>query len=488
MKDLIISIDQGTSSCRAIAYDLAGKTIGICQKEFEQIYPKPGWVEHDPMEIWNTQQEVLSELIRENSIPARQIKGIGITNQRETTVVWNKFTGEPIYNAIVWQDKRTIDYCAQLKHNNLEKYIRKNTGLVIDSYFSGTKIQWILNNVSGAREKAEKGELLFGTIDTWLIWNFTKRKVHATDYSNASRTMLFNILELCWDEKLLEALEIPSTMLPVVQDSASLFGHSIIEDEQIPICAVAGDQQAALFGQRCFEAGEAKNTYGTGCFMLLNTGNQPIESSNGLLTTIAWGLDNKITYALEGSVFIAGAAIQWLRDGLHFFRDAKDSEHLALQSNENDLIVVPAFSGLGSPYWNMDVKGAIFGITRDTGINEITKATLESIALQTNDVLKCMEKDAQINISSLKVDGGASANNYLMQFQADITEINVNRAENVESTAYGVFLLAARFLKFEAIFNTDSIVDEFIPQMSKENRRNKVINWQSAISQLINRT
>ena len=259
MKDLIISIDQGTSSCRAIAYDIAGKTIGICQKEFEQIYPKPGWVEHDPMEIWNTQQEVLSELIRENSIPARQIKGIGITNQRETTVVWNKYTGEPIYNAIVWQDKRTIDYCAQLKHNNLEKYIRKNTGLVIDSYFSGTKIQWILNNVSGAREKSEKGELIFGTIDTWLIWNLTKGKVHATDYSNASRTMLFNILELCWDEKLLEAMEIPSSMLPIVQDSASLFGHSIIEDEQIPICAVAGDQQAALFGQRCFEAGEAKN-------------------------------------------------------------------------------------------------------------------------------------------------------------------------------------------------------------------------------------
>ncbi len=433
----IIALDQGTTSSRAVLFDEHGAIVKIEQQEFQQLFPQSGWVEHDPSEIFSSQFEVLTRLISKNKIEASSIKAIGIANQRETTIVWNKKTSEPIYNAIVWQDKRTASICEELKAKGLSDYVKENTGLVIDSYFSGTKIKWILDNVKGARQLAENGELAFGTVDSWLIWKLTNGKVHATDYSNASRTMLFNIRELKWDSKLLGELNIPSSMLPEVRPSANHFGDWEFDKIKIPIAGVAGDQQAALFGQACFEPGMAKNTYGTGCFMLMNTGNKIQHSKNGLITTIAWGLDGKVEYALEGSVFIAGAAVQWLRDSLHLIDQSKDSEYFAGKAlGSNEVYVVPAFAGLGAPYWDMYARGAIFGLTRDTGKDHIIKATLESLAYQTKDILNAMQEDAGVKLSSLKVDGGACANNILMQFQSDIlgAEVEKRFVSNMDET------------------------------------------------------
>jgi glycerol kinase len=481
----IIALDQGTTSSRAVLFDHAGTIVGIEQKEFRQIFPQSGWVEHDPLEIYSSQHEVLTSLIAKNKIEASSIKAIGITNQRETTIVWNRKTGEPIYNAIVWQDKRTASICEELKKKGLSDYVKENTGLVIDSYFSGTKIKWILDQVKGARQLAEKGELAFGTVDTWLIWKLTNGKVHVTDYSNASRTMLFNIRELKWDQKLLNELTIPSSMLPEVKPSAFHFGDWELNSTKIPIAGVAGDQQAALFGQACFEPGMAKNTYGTGCFMLMNTGNKIQFSKNGLITTIAWGLDNKVEYALEGSVFIAGAAVQWLRDGLHLIDHSKDSEYFAAKAlGSNEVYVVPAFAGLGAPYWDMYARGAIFGLTRDTGKDHIIKATLESLAFQTKDVLNAMEEDAGVKLSILKVDGGACANNILMQFQSDILGAEVERPEVIESTALGAAYLAGIQIglwKKDDIVKNRKVQKRFVPQMEKETREKLYNGWKKAV-------
>ena len=488
--DCIIALDQGTSSSRAIAFDLNGNIIGIAQKEFTQIYPKSGWVEHDPNEIWESQWSVFETLIGDHNIHAKNIKGIGITNQRETTVVWNKNNGKAIYNAIVWQDKRTAGICEQLREDGYTDYVRENTGLVLDSYFSGTKIHWILKNVDGAQEAAENGDLLFGTIDTWLIWKLTKGQVHATDYSNASRTLIYNIQKLEWDEKMCNALNIPCSMLPTVKASSDDFGAFIYNGCKIPIGGVAGDQQAALFGQACFEPGMAKNTYGTGCFMLMNTGEKLVNSKNGLLTTIAWGLDGKVTYALEGSIFIAGAAIQWLRDGLELFSSAPESENLAKSiEGDSDVYVVPAFAGLGSPYWDMYARGAIFGLTRDTGKAHITKATLESLAYQTKDVLLAMEEDAQISLSKLQVDGGACANNYLMQFQSNILNVDVERPNIIETTAMGAAYLAGIKVgvwKKSDIKSIRQINRIFDPKYDSEQIDRLYANWQKAVKRSMN--
>lgn len=494
MKKYIIALDQGTTSSRAVLVNSEGKIEGIAQKEFTQIFPKAGWVEHNPDEIWESQWEVFKNLVSQKNISPSQIAAIGITNQRETTVVWNKKTGQIIYNAIVWQDRRTAPICESLKKKGLEKYVRENTGLVIDAYFSGTKVKWILDNVKGAREKAKKGELLFGTIDTWLIWKLTNGKVHATDFSNASRTMLFNIKNLKWDEKLLKELNIPKNILPEVKNSSGDFG---IVDEKLlspmgrgwergfPICGVAGDQQAALFGQTCFETGTAKNTYGTGCFMLMNTGKKLFKSKSGLLTTIAWGMNNEITYALEGSVFIAGAAIQWLRDGLKIISSASESEKLASDAkNSEGVFVVPAFAGLGAPYWDMYARGAIFGLTRDTGRAQLAKATLESLAYQTKDVLDAMQNDSKIKLKKLQVDGGACANNFLMQFQSDILNVPVERPEIIESTALGAAYLAGISVglwnknQIEKMRRTDKI---FLPKMNPQKRKELYNGWQKAV-------
>jgi glycerol kinase len=424
----ILALDQGTTSSRAILYNHEGKVVKVTQKEFTQIYPKAGWVEHDPIEIWGSQSGVASELLATTGIAAEEIAAIGITNQRETTVVWDKQTGKPIYNAIVWQCRRTSGICDELKARGLENYIRENTGLVLDAYFSATKVKWILDNVEGARDKAKKGELLFGNIDTWLIWNLTKGKVHVTDYSNASRTMLYNIKDLKWDEKILKELDIPPSMLPQVKPSSAVYGNTDarILGAEIPIAGDAGDQQAALFGQACYTPGMVKNTYGTGCFMLMLTGEKLVHSENGLLSTIAWGVNNKIEYALEGSIFVAGAAIQWLRDSLKVIYDAKDSEYFATKVDDSlGVYVVPAFVGLGAPYWDMYARGAILGLTRGTTRNHIIRATLESIAYQTRDVLKLMRTECGIELCELRVDGGACANNFLMQFQADILGVDL---------------------------------------------------------------
>jgi glycerol kinase len=442
-RQFIISLDQGTTSSRALLVDHEANIQGMVQKEFKQIFPKSGWVEHDPKEILSSQMEVLQELLEKEKVKPSEILGIGITNQRETTVVWDKNTGEPVYNAIVWQDKRTTKICEHLKKLGLTEHVRKTTGLVIDSYFSGTKVKWILDNVDGAKKKAEAGELLMGTVDSWLVWNMTKNHIHCTDYTNASRTMIYDIVNLKWDDKLLKVLEIPKSMLPEVKPSAAHFGDYEYKGVNIPIAGIAGDQQAALFGQACFKKGTAKNTYGTGCFMLMNTGEEPQFSSNGLLTTIAYGLNGKVNYALEGSIFIAGAAIQWLRDGLELIEHAKETEDLADSiEGENPVYVVPAFAGLGAPYWDMYARGAIFGLTRDTGKAHIAKATLESLAYQTKDILKAMEDDSGIQLKNLRVDGGACANNHLMQFQADILDSEVHRPEVIESTAMGAAFLA----------------------------------------------
>ncbi len=481
----IIALDQGTTSSRAVLFNEQGEIKGITQQEFGQIFPQSGWVEHDAKEILNTQMSMLNRLIQENKLEPSSIKAIGITNQRETTVVWDRKTGEPIYNAIVWQDKRTASICEDLKKKGLESYVREHTGLVIDSYFSATKVKWILDNVPDAKQRATKGELAFGTIDSWLIWNMTGGKVHVTDYTNASRTMLFDIKELKWDSKLLNELGIPESMLPEVKPSAHHFGNWKWNNTEIPIAGVAGDQQAALFGQACFDPGMAKNTYGTGCFMLMNTGSKIQHSKNGLITTIAWGLDGKVEYALEGSVFIAGAAVQWLRDSLHLIDQSKDSEYFAAKAlGSNDVYVVPAFAGLGAPYWDMYARGAIFGLTRDTGKDHIIKATLESLAYQTKDILNAMQEDAGVKLLSLKVDGGACANNILMQFQADILGAEVERPEVIESTAQGAAYLAGIQIglwKKQDIVKNRKIQKRFAPQMDEATRSKLYKGWMKAV-------
>ena len=485
----IIALDQGTTSSRAIIFDEQQKIVASAQKEFTQFYPNEGWVEHDPMEIWSSQSGVLAEAIAKSGISQHDVRGIGITNQRETTVVWNKKTGKPVYNAIVWQCRRTAHIVDQLKSKGLGEYITENTGLIPDAYFSGTKIKWILDNVEGARESAEKGDLLFGTIDTWLIWKLTNGTSHATDYTNASRTMIYNIKDLCWDEKLLKEMNIPKSMLPKVQDSSGTFGYANLGGKgghRVPICGVAGDQQAALFGQVCFEKGEAKNTYGTGCFMLMNTGEKMIKSSKGLLTTIAIGLDGKVEYALEGSIFVAGAAIQWLRDELKLISDAKDTEYFANKVKDNGgVYFVPAFVGLGTPYWDMYARGAIVGLTRGTNKNHIIRATLEAIAHQTRDVLEAMQEDSGIELKALKVDGGASANNFLMQFQSDIIGKVVHRPSLVETTALGAAYLAGLAVGFwdskEDIRQNWNIEKEFTPVMEKDDRNKKHSKWKKAV-------
>ena len=451
-KKYVLALDQGTTSSRAILFDQGGNCVGLAQKEFTQIYPKPGWVEHDPMEIWGSQSGVAREVLETMGVRPSEVAAIGITNQRETTVVWEKATGKPLCNAIVWQCRRTAAICDELKAKGLEHYIREHTGLIVDAYFSATKLKWILDNVAGARERARKGELLFGTIDTWLIWNLTRGKVHVTDYSNASRTMLFNIKTLQWDEKLLAELDIPACMLPEVKPSSAVYGHTDAEmfgGALIPISGDAGDQQAALFGQACFSDGMVKNTYGTGCFMLMNTGEQRVPSKHGLLTTIAWGVDGKVDYALEGSIFVAGAAVQWLRDELKLIESAEQSEAMATAvADSNGVYVVPAFVGLGAPYWDMYARGTIVGLTRGANRNHIVRATLESMAFQTRDVLLAMEEDSGIRLKALKVDGGAVANNFLMQFQSDILGVRVDRPQVAETTAMGAAFLAGLAVGF----------------------------------------
>jgi len=488
-KKYILAFDQGTTSSRAILFDHEGKIVKTAQKEFTQIYPKSGWVEHDPMEIWGTQSGVAREVLETAGVRPEEVAGIGITNQRETTVVWDKNTGKPVYNAIVWQCRRTANICDKLKEKGLTEYIKNTTGLVVDAYFSGTKIKWILDNVEGAREKAEKGDLLFGNIDTWLIWNLTRGKVHVTDYSNASRTMIYDIKNLKWDDKLLDELDIPKSMLPEVRQSSEVYGHTdpkTFGGAKIPIAGIAGDQQAALFGQACYEKGMAKNTYGTGCFMLMNTGSDMVLSENGLLTTIAWGVDGKVEYALEGSIFIGGAVVQWLRDELKLISDAADSEYFASKVEDSGgVYVVPAFVGLGAPYWDMYARGTIVGLTRGTNKNHIIRASLESIAYQTRDVLDAMQVDSGINLQKLKVDGGAVANNFLMQFQSDILSVPVERPQITETTALGAAYLAGLAVGFwkdkNEIAEKWKCNKEFNPNMDSEIKENYYKGWKKAI-------
>lgn len=487
-KKYILAFDQGTTSSRAILFNSGGQIVGLAQKDFNQIYPKPGWVEHDPMEIWGSQSGVAREVIERNGINPHEIAAIGITNQRETTLIWNKNTGKPIHNAIVWQCRRTSEICDELKARGLEEYIRKNTGLVIDAYFSATKIKWLLDNVEGARELAEKGDLLFGTIDTWIIWNLTKGRVHVTDYSNASRTMIFNIRTLEWDDKLLKLLDIPKSILPQVRNSSEIYGYTDEKDfgARIPIAGIAGDQQAALFGQTCFKPGMAKNTYGTGCFMLMNTGDDLIESKNGLLTTIGWGINGKVQYALEGSIFVAGAAIQWLRDELRLIRSAEESEEMAMKVHDNNgVYLVPAFVGMGAPYWDMYARGTIVGLTRGAKAEHIVRAALEAIAYQTRDILAAMEEDSGIKLKNLKVDGGAVKNNFLMQFQSDILNVDVIRPEVTETTALGVAYLAGIATGFwkdhMEILNKSKIDRTFESFMDEEKRLELYSGWKRAV-------
>ena len=489
-KKYIMALDQGTTSSRAIIFNHEGEIIKIAQNEFAQYYPKTGWVEHDAMEIWGTQSGVAREVLETAGISPNEIAAIGITNQRETTVVWDKTTGKPVYNAIVWQCRRTANFCDELRERGLEDYIKENTGLVIDAYFSGTKIKWILDNVEGAREKAEKGQLLFGTIDTWLIWNLTRGKVHVTDYSNASRTMIYNIKELKWDEQLLKELDIPSSMLPEVKQSSEIYG---VTDPQtyggakIPISGIAGDQQAALFGQACFESGMAKNTYGTGCFMLMNTGEKMIPSKNGLVTTIAWGVNGKVEYALEGSIFVAGALVQWLRDEMKMISNAAESEYYAKKVEDNNgVYVVPAFVGLGAPYWDAYARGAIVGLTRGANRNHIIRASLEAIAYQTRDVLEAMQEDSGIKLQSLKVDGGVVANDFLMQFQSDILGVPVHRPNIIETTALGAGYLAGLAVGFwsnkDEIRKRWSVNKVFTPEMEEDKIDSLYKGWKKAVT------
>ena len=484
----IIALDQGTTSSRALLINEVGKLIDVKQKEFKQIFPKQGWVEHDPIEILNTQLEVFEELI--STISLNDIISIGITNQRETTVIWDKETGKPLYNAIVWQDKRTSGICDQMKKDGLESYTRENTGLVIDSYFSATKIKWIIENVEGVKTKINENKVLFGTIDTWLIYNMTSFKNHVTDYTNASRTMIYNIKNLEWDDKLCDYLKIPKSILPEVINSSSDFGNFNYNGFEIPIHGVAGDQQAALFGQSCFEDGMVKNTYGTGCFLLMNTGKNFKLSENGLITTLACSFDDKVNYALEGSVFIAGAAIQWLRDSLKVIGKASETEKIA-QSIEklHDIYVVPAFAGLGAPYWDMYSRGAIFGLTRDTAVDHIIKATLESLAYQTKDIIDVMEKDSGIKLKSLKVDGGACMNNYLMQFQSDLLDCEVLRPEIIETTAMGAGYLAglqSNIWDKDQIIKNQKIDRSFNPTINDSDREKMYRGWKKAVNRTFN--
>ncbi|MFK7950692.1 MAG: glycerol kinase GlpK [Saprospiraceae bacterium] len=488
----VLALDQGTTSSRAILFDKNGSIIATEQQEFTQIYPKPGWVEHNAQEIWQTQLKVAKAVLTNNNVNANDVAAIGITNQRETTVVWDKNTGEPIHNAIVWQDRRTASICDSLKTKGLTDYVRENTGLVIDAYFSGTKVHWILENVEGAREKAENGNLLFGTIDTWLVWKLTGGKQHVTDYTNASRTLLYNIKALKWDEKMLSELNIPTNILPEVKASSEVYGETEAYHfgGKIKIAGIAGDQHAALFGQACFGVGMAKNTYGTGCFMLMNTGDKMVHSKSGLLTTIAWGIDGKVTYALEGSVFVAGAAIQWLRDGLKIIDDARDSEFYAMKVPSTDgVYVVPAFVGLGAPYWDMYARGAIFGLTRGTTKSHLIRATLESLAYQTRDVLSAMEADSGVELKGLRVDGGASANNLLMQFQSDILGAPVERPEVIETTALGAAYLAGiavGFWKKEVIAKNWQLDEQFQPKMKETQKEKLYRGWQKAVKRSMN--
>ena len=488
MKQYVMALDQGTTSSRCILFDKQGNICSMAQREFKQIYPKPGYVEHNPMEIWSSQLGVAIEAMAMVNAKPEDIAGIGITNQRETTIVWDKNTGTPIYNAIVWQCRRTADKIDKLKKDGMESVVREKTGLVPDAYFSATKIVWILENVEGAKEKAEKGELLFGTVDTWLIWNLTKGKVHVTDYTNASRTMIYDIHNLKWDEELLNYFGIPSSMLPTVKPSSCVYGYTdpLVLGGEIPIAGAAGDQQAALFGQCCFEEGDVKNTYGTGCFLLMNTGEKPIASKNGLVTTIAATREGKINYALEGSVFVAGASIQWLRDGMRMFKEAKQSEEYALSAvDTTGVYVVPAFAGLGAPYWNQYARGSVFGITRGCQKEHFIRATLESIAYQTYDVIKAMEEDAGVKLTNLKVDGGASANNFLMQFQSDILDANVDRPNCIETTALGAAYLAGLatgyFKDEEEIKRNWQLGKTFEANVEDKKRTELLKGWKKAV-------
>ena len=488
MAKFVMALDAGTTSNRCILFNEKGEMCSVAQKEFTQYFPKPGWVEHDATEIWLTQYAVAAEALSKAGATAADIAAIGITNQRETTIVWDKNTGEPVYHAIVWQDRRTAEYCDSLVAKGLKESFRAKTGLVIDPYFSGTKIRWILENVEGARERAEKGELLFGTVETWLIWKLTGGKVHVTDYSNASRTMLYNIIDLKWDEEILKELNIPACMLPEVRPSSCVYGETT-EDlfgGSIPISGAAGDQQSALFGQTCFNPGEAKNTYGTGCFMLMNTGEKPVFYKNGLVTTIAWGLDGKVEYALEGSIFVAGSAIQWLRDQLRLVDSAPDSEYFAKKVKDtNGCYVVPAFTGLGAPHWDPYARGAILGLTRGVNKYHVIRATLDSLCYQVNDVLQAMKADSGIELAALKVDGGASANDLLMQIQSDIIQAPVHRPVCVETTAMGAAYLAGLAVGYwtskEDVIRNWSIDKVFNPEISEEDRNKRVAGWNKAV-------
>lgn len=488
MKKYILSLDEGTTSARAILFDKSGKAVSVSQHEFTQIYPKEGYVEHNPLEIYSAEYSALTEAIAQIGAEPSEIAAVGITNQRETVIVWDKATGKPIYNAIVWQCRRTADICEELKKQGLEEYIRQTTGLPIDAYFSATKIKWILDNVDGAYEKAQKGELLFGTVDTWIIWKLSGGKIHVTDYTNASRTMLFDIHKLCWDKKLLELLKIPESMLPQVKSSSEVYGEINILGENIAVSGIAGDQQAALFGQRCFNSGDIKNTYGTGCFLLMNTGEKSVDSKNGLITTIgAFSKNEKPQYVLEGSVFIGGAVIQWLRDELGLLKKAADSERYALEAGTNGgVYIVPAFAGLGAPYWDMYARGTITGLTRGSNKKHIVRAALESIAYQSNDLLTSMIADSGLDIGSMRVDGGASANGFLMQFQADISNTTIIRPENSEATALGAaFLagLAVGFWKDKAeLLSIPTETTEFTPDINEEKRNELLNGWKKAVN------
>ncbi|MBK8196077.1 MAG: glycerol kinase GlpK [Lewinellaceae bacterium] len=483
----ILAIDQGTTSTRAIVFDKKGNTIAVAQQEITQYFPKPGWVEHNPVEIWETVQETVRQVVGE--VGAENIAAIGITNQRETTVVWDKRTGKPVYNAIVWQSRQTVDICTSLKEKGLDPIVRAKTGLLIDAYFSGTKIKWILDYVPGAQAEAFAGNLLFGTIDTWLLWNLTEERIHATDYTNASRTMIYDIRALKWDDELCAALDIPSNMLPKVMDSSAIYGYAreaVLGIEGVPVCGMAGDQQAALFGQGCFAEGMAKNTYGTGCFMLMNTGDKAVASPSGLLTTIAWGIGGKVEYALEGSIFVAGSAVKWMRDTVELFADAAETEQFALSLPSSEgVYMVPAFVGLGTPYWDSEVRGAIFGLTRGSSRSHLIRATLESVAFQTKDVLTVMEKDSGIQLKTLRVDGGMVRNNFLMQFQSDMLGVNVERPVVQETTALGAAYLAGLavgYWKDEADIARNWQLDVvFSPGMPHEESEKLYHGWQKAV-------
>ena len=489
MEQYIMSIDQGTTSSRAILFDKEGQIKGVAQREFKQYFPKSGWVEHDANEIWTSVLAVMAEVINENEVDPEQIKGIGITNQRETTVIWDKKTGRPIHHAIVWQSRQTQHICNELKEQGHEEIFRNKTGLLLDPYFSGTKVRWLLDNVKGAREKAENGDLLFGTIDTWLVWKLSGGEVHITDYTNASRTLMYNIHDLKWDDELLELLDVPKAILPEVKESSEIYAHTKdyhFFGQEVPIAGIAGDQQAALFGQACFERGDVKNTYGTGGFMLMNTGEKPVTSESGLLTTIAYGLDGKVNYALEGSIFVSGSAIQWLRDGLRIINSAPQTENYATRVNSTDNVYfVPAFVGLGTPYWDSEARGAIFGLTRGTEKEHFIRATLESLCYQTRDVMEAMSKDSSIEVNNLRVDGGAVKNNFIMQFQADIVDTPVERPEVQETTALGAAYLAGLAVGFwedkKDIADRWKLQKEFNPEMSEETRTKLYKGWKKAV-------